>query len=112
MVIVFVLNLSSNAFYRADLRDCGVVRTIFSPGLSTTHEPLSPQDRQLFMHEYRSSAAYSCTTLILAYTLMELPSQIFAALVSYSLVSDLPNADDNQLYAVFVSCSSREARTI
>ncbi|KAF8213711.1 P-loop containing nucleoside triphosphate hydrolase protein [Mycena galopus ATCC 62051] len=40
-----------------------------------------PQDRQLFMHEYRSSAAYSCTTLILAYTLMELPSQIFAALL-------------------------------
>ncbi|KAF7367371.1 ABC transporter protein [Mycena sanguinolenta] len=40
-----------------------------------------PQDRQLFMHEYRSSAAYSCTTLILAYTLIELPSQIFAAML-------------------------------
>ncbi|KAF7367373.1 Pleiotropic drug resistance proteins (PDR1-15), ABC superfamily [Mycena sanguinolenta] len=40
-----------------------------------------PQDRQLFMHEYRSSAAYSCTTLILAYTLIELPSQIFAAIL-------------------------------
>ncbi|KAK7064707.1 pleiotropic drug resistance protein, ABC superfamily [Favolaschia claudopus] len=40
-----------------------------------------PQDRQIFMHEYRSSAAYSCTTLILAYTLIELPSQIFAALL-------------------------------
>ncbi|KAJ7275585.1 P-loop containing nucleoside triphosphate hydrolase protein [Mycena haematopus] len=40
-----------------------------------------PQDRQLFMHEYRSSAAYSCATLILAYTLIELPSQIVAALL-------------------------------
>ncbi|KAJ7037530.1 P-loop containing nucleoside triphosphate hydrolase protein [Mycena alexandri] len=40
-----------------------------------------PQDRQLFMHEYRSSAAYSCTTLILAYSLMEIPFQFVAALL-------------------------------
>ncbi|KAJ6501512.1 P-loop containing nucleoside triphosphate hydrolase protein [Mycena vitilis] len=40
-----------------------------------------PQDRQLFMHEYRSSAAYSCTTFILAYTLMEAPFQLLAALL-------------------------------
>ncbi|KAJ6569618.1 P-loop containing nucleoside triphosphate hydrolase protein [Mycena capillaripes] len=40
-----------------------------------------PQDRQLFMHEYHSSAAYSCTTLILAYTLMEAPFQLLAALL-------------------------------
>jgi len=40
-----------------------------------------PQDRQLFMHEYRSSAAYSCTTLILAYSLMEIPFQFLAALL-------------------------------
>ncbi|KAJ7642282.1 P-loop containing nucleoside triphosphate hydrolase protein [Mycena rosella] len=40
-----------------------------------------PQDRQLFMHEYRSSAAYSCTTLILAYSLMEIPFQFLAALI-------------------------------
>ncbi|KAJ6548881.1 P-loop containing nucleoside triphosphate hydrolase protein [Mycena capillaripes] len=37
-----------------------------------------PQDRQLFMHEYHSSAAYSCTALILAYTLMEAPFQLLA----------------------------------
>ncbi|KAJ7226045.1 P-loop containing nucleoside triphosphate hydrolase protein, partial [Mycena pura] len=41
-----------------------------------------PQDRQLFMHEYRSSAAYSVTTLILAYSLMEIPFQFIASLVS------------------------------
>ncbi|KAJ7748491.1 P-loop containing nucleoside triphosphate hydrolase protein, partial [Mycena maculata] len=40
-----------------------------------------PQDRQLFMHEYRSSAAYSCTTLILAYSSMEIPFQFLAALL-------------------------------
>nr|GAT46076.1 ABC transporter protein [Mycena chlorophos] len=40
-----------------------------------------PQDRQLFMHEYRSSAAYSVTTMILAYTLMEVPFQFLAALL-------------------------------
>ncbi|KAF7306405.1 Pleiotropic drug resistance proteins (PDR1-15), ABC superfamily [Mycena indigotica] len=39
-----------------------------------------PQDRQLFMHEYRSSAAYSVTTMILAYSLMEVPFQFLAAL--------------------------------
>ncbi|KAJ6626947.1 P-loop containing nucleoside triphosphate hydrolase protein [Mycena sp. CBHHK59/15] len=40
-----------------------------------------PQDRQLFMHEYHSSAAYSCATLILAYSLMEIPFQFFASLL-------------------------------
>ncbi|KAJ7071333.1 P-loop containing nucleoside triphosphate hydrolase protein [Mycena amicta] len=40
-----------------------------------------PQDRQLFMHEYRSSAAYSVTTMILAYSLMEIPFQFIAALL-------------------------------
>ncbi|KAJ7171842.1 P-loop containing nucleoside triphosphate hydrolase protein [Mycena crocata] len=40
-----------------------------------------PQDRQLFMHEYHSSAAYSCTTLILAYSLMEIPFQFLASLL-------------------------------
>ncbi|KAJ6521845.1 hypothetical protein B0H19DRAFT_1348812 [Mycena capillaripes] len=37
-----------------------------------------PQDRQLFMHAYQSSAGYSCTTLILSYTLMEAPFQLLA----------------------------------
>ncbi|CAK5265002.1 unnamed protein product, partial [Mycena citricolor] len=39
-----------------------------------------PQDRQLFMHEYRSPAAYSVTTLILSYSLIEIPAQIIASL--------------------------------
>ncbi|KAJ6548866.1 P-loop containing nucleoside triphosphate hydrolase protein [Mycena capillaripes] len=53
-----------------------------------------PQDRQLFRHEYHSSAAYSCTTLILAYTLMEAPFQLLAGF----------------LYAFFVNeCRSRHA---
>lgn len=33
------------------------------------------------MHEYRSSAAYSATTLIMAYTLIEVPFEFTAALV-------------------------------
>ncbi|KAF7319864.1 ABC transporter domain-containing protein [Mycena kentingensis (nom. inval.)] len=40
-----------------------------------------PQDRQLFMHEYRSSAAYSTATLMLAYSLMEIPFQFAASLL-------------------------------
>ncbi|KAJ7630445.1 P-loop containing nucleoside triphosphate hydrolase protein [Roridomyces roridus] len=40
-----------------------------------------PQDRQLFMHEYRTSAAYSTTTFILAYSLMEIPFQFLASLL-------------------------------
>ncbi|KAJ7293859.1 P-loop containing nucleoside triphosphate hydrolase protein [Mycena rebaudengoi] len=40
-----------------------------------------PQDRQLFLHEYRSSAAYSPATLILSYSILEVPLEFAASLL-------------------------------
>jgi ABC-type multidrug transport system permease subunit len=44
-----------------------------------------PLDRNLFLHEYRSSASYSAVTFILAFTIVELPLQILSSLVSIIL---------------------------
>ncbi|GAB1520353.1 hypothetical protein RhiTH_003427 [Rhizoctonia solani] len=40
-----------------------------------------PKDRDLYFHEYRSSAAYSEATFVLGFTLVALPMEILASLV-------------------------------
>ncbi|KAF8305817.1 hypothetical protein DL93DRAFT_2232864 [Clavulina sp. PMI_390] len=40
-----------------------------------------PLDRQVFFHEYQSSARYSAQTFIIAFTLVELPFQILSSLL-------------------------------
>jgi hypothetical protein len=50
-----------------------------------------PVDRDLYLHEYRSSAAYSPATFLCAFTLVELPLEILASIVSIELAFVLPD---------------------
>lgn len=47
-----------------------------------------PAERNLYLHEYQSSARYSPATFVLMYTLVELPSEIFACL-GYSAIMNV-----------------------
>ncbi|QRW07787.1 ABC transporter [Ceratobasidium sp. AG-Ba] len=47
-----------------------------------------PKDRDLYFHEYRSSAAYSEATFILGFTLVALPLEIMAALL-FTVVTNI-----------------------
>lgn len=46
-----------------------------------------PAERNLYLHEYRSSARYSPATFIAMYTLVELPTEVFACLGYAAIVS-------------------------
>ncbi|CAE6514119.1 unnamed protein product [Rhizoctonia solani] len=47
-----------------------------------------PKDRDLYFHEYRSSAAYSEATFVLGFTLVALPMEILAALL-FTVVTNI-----------------------
>ena len=44
-----------------------------------------PTDRDVFMHEYQSSARYSSCTFLLAFTLVEIPLELLGSLVNSNL---------------------------
>lgn len=46
-----------------------------------------PAERNLYLHEYRSSARYSPATFIAMYTLVEVPTEVFACLGYAAIVS-------------------------
>ncbi|ELU45266.1 ABC transporter protein [Rhizoctonia solani AG-1 IA] len=50
-----------------------------------------PKDRDLYFHEYRSSAAYSEATFVLGFTLVALPMEILASLFKYLPVTKVNN---------------------